>query len=869
MDLLERDEQLLRLQEVLARAADRRGRIVAIAGEAGAGKTSLVERFAADCASGGAQVHWGACEPLSTPEPLLPLRDIARASGGAFTFDRGADHITAFENLLHLIVGGSVPSVLVLEDMHWADAATLDLVRFLARRIARASALVLLTYRNDEGGARLPLRDVLGETPPGSVERMTLGPLSRDAVNRLAARGGRQGDELFELTGGNPFLVTEALAVEGDAPPETVRDATLARAARLPLAARTVLEAVSIFPRRADAALVEIVLGAPIETGVDACVERGMLVAEGRSLRFRHEIARRAIEASLTLAQLRQLHQRVVSALRTDPESRSSEVVHHAERAGDVAALVEYARRAGEEAAASRAFREAAAHFATVLRHREMLDTDTVTTMLERHAEQAYLMGDPEAAVRSATEAARRRREAGDAVGVGRNLTTLSRYAWVSGRRAEAERHIEQAVAVLQETPERRQLARAYSHRSQLEMLAFHYNSAIEWGERALALAEELGEQEIIIHALGTLGTMRDMPPESGQQPELLRSLQLARMHHYPDHALRAFCNLTCEAYWRRNYPASLAYIEQGLAYAADYTLTHWEAYLRGWRAMIYLDQGNWLAAESEAEEVCGWASSANLFRLPAFVALARLRVRRGDPDVESPLETARKLSEGLEEVQRSIYIAAIDAERIWLAGDMAISLRAKAVKRLQEVRAAANEPAARRIADAATLWLHLLGESVPASPPLWTPYDDLCAGRWRAAAAGWRALGHPYEEAIALSEGDDEAQRAALAIFDRLGAVPAANLLRQRMRMSGTGIVPRGPIASTRANAAGLTRRQAQVLHLLCEDLTNAEIAARLCISAKTAEHHVSAIMARLDACTRHEAARAARQRGLLESKQ
>jgi DNA-binding CsgD family transcriptional regulator len=158
-----------------------------------------------------------------------------------------------------------------------------------------------------------------------------------------------------------------------------------------------------------------------------------------------------------------------------------------------------------------------------------------------------------------------------------------------------------------------------------------------------------------------------------------------------------------------------------------------------------------------------------------------------------------------------------------------------------------------------------MLGEPVAVTTNLATPYREHCEGRWEQAAAGWRALDRPYEEAMALCGGDEAAQRQALEIFDRLGAVPAGARLRRQMRLDGSRAVPRGPIAGTRANAAGLTRRQVEVLGLLGEGLSNSEIARRLCISAKTAEHHVSAIMARLDAATRQEAAAAARARGLL----
>jgi predicted ATPase len=236
------------LNDAFAQAREGRGRIIALAAEAGAGKTALTERFVASHAE-GARVYWGACENLSTPELLLPLRDIARASGEAFDFE--TDHIHAFESMLRLLSRGAAPALLIIEDLHWADTATLDLIRFLARRIARVRALILMTYRDEEVDARSPVRNLLGEAPVGSVERITLEPLSLAAVTSLAAKAGRRGEPLYALTAGNPFLVTEALAVEGEVPTDAVRDSTLARASRLGAAARVVLEAVSLFPRHA------------------------------------------------------------------------------------------------------------------------------------------------------------------------------------------------------------------------------------------------------------------------------------------------------------------------------------------------------------------------------------------------------------------------------------------------------------------------------------------------------------------------------------------------------------------------------------------------------------------------------------------
>src|SRR5882757_6431147 len=482
-------------------------------------------------------------------------------------------------------------------------------------------------------------------------------------------------------------------------------------------------------------------------------------------------------------------------------------------------------------------------------------------------------MGQADIAVIAMTEAAELRRRANDSLGLGRDLTRLTRFAWMCGRRAEAERFVQEAIAVLQTAPPGSELAWAYSHQSQLDMLASRMDHAITWGERALELARRLGQKEIIIHALGNIGSAKADDIGPGNCVELEQSFELAVAGKFHDHVERASCNLTCSYYWRRDYRSALNYIDRGVAYALALELTHWEGYLRGWRTLIRLDQGDWTAAEEEALEICRRTYAADVYRFPALITLARLRVRRGDPDAETPLEAARRLSTAMAELQRSVYVAMIVAESAWLASiagaDAELSLPSSSAEEarslLREVHMQAKERNSRWVVEDSGLWLYLLDEPVTGTAAFATPFREHCEGRWREAAAGWRALGRPYEEALALSGGDDAAQREALEIFDRLGALPAAARLRRRMRVSGARAVPRGPIAGTRANPAGLTRRQVQVLHLVNEGLSNPEIAARLCISVKTAEHHVSAIMGRLDATTRQKAVVEARNRGLL----
>ena len=851
------------MSDAFAQARAGSGRIVAIGAEAGAGKTALLERFAAAHAD-GARVYWGACENLSTPEVLLPLRDIARASGEAF--DPRSDHIRAFESMLRLLSQGAAPALLIIEDVHWADTATLDLIRFLGRRIARVRALILITYRDEEIDARSPVRAVLGEAPVGSVIRLTLEPLSLAAVTKLAVKAGRRAEQLYALTAGNPFLVTEALAVEDGVPTEAVRDSTLARASRLCESARVVLEAVSLFPRHAETAVVADLVKGGIDTGLDDCVEKGMLSLEGGLVQFRHELARRAIEASIAPTRRRALHQKVVDVLKRRADARASEIAHHAERAGDSAALIKFAQFAGEEAARAGAPREAASHFAAMLRHRHALEPEMIVETLERHGEQAYLMGSSDLAMVSMTEAAELRRRANDTLRLGRDLTRLTRFAWMCARRGEAERFLDEAIAVLQTAPPGPELAWAYSHQSQLDMLASRMDGAISWGERALKLAQQLGEKEIIVHALGNIGTAKADDGGLTNGPELQQSFDLAVAGKFHDHVERAFCNLTCACYWRRDYTLALRYVERGVAYADALHLSHWEAYLRGWRAMVWLDQGDWNRAEEEAQEICSRSYAAEMYRFPALIALSRLRIRRGDQDAETPFEAARGLAAAMAEPQRAVYIAMLAAEEAWQLNEEAAPTVCEAKSRLRAVYTVAQERNSRWVAEDAALWLYMLGEPAAESANFAQPFREHCEGRWETAAAGWRALGRPYEEALALCGGDEAAQRQALEIFDRLGAAPAAARIRRQLRAAGSRAVPRGPIAGTRANAAGLTRRQVEVLGLVGEGLSNTEIARRLCISAKTAEHHVSAIMARLDVPTRQEAAAAARARGLLK---
>ena len=298
IELLERSELVDALGQALAEAAAGRGRMVLLGGEAGVGKTALLRELSAQ--DPRARVLWGACERLFTPRALGPLLDIAETAGvqlTGFAPNRRVPH--EFMSALVTELRREFPTVLVVEDVHWADEGTLDVVKLLGRRIEALPVLALVSFRDDELTPAAPLQIVLGELAGArAVERRHIAPLSLDAVRSMAEPSGADAETLFEKTGGNPFFVTEALAAADVELPETVRDAVLARTAQLEPAPRRLLEAAAVVPSRIELWLLEAVGGVDF-VHLDACLGSGMLVHADGTVAFRHELARLAVEDAI------------------------------------------------------------------------------------------------------------------------------------------------------------------------------------------------------------------------------------------------------------------------------------------------------------------------------------------------------------------------------------------------------------------------------------------------------------------------------------------------------------------------------------------------------------------------------------------
>jgi predicted ATPase len=356
MTLLERDAHFEELASHLRQAIGGCGRIVLIGGEAGVGKSALVEEFCERHRS-SARVIRATCDSLSTPGPLGPLLDIGPALG--LNLEQMLRPNQRRDELFHAVLSAlrarDEPVIIVGEDAHWSDEASIDLLRFLSRRIDTLSLLFLVTYRDDELGPFHPLRRLMGDLASiPTLHRLTLSPLSEGAVRTLAAGTTHDPADLYRRTGGNPFFVTEVLAANRPGVPQTVGDAVLARAARLSPEARAVLDVSSVIGSAIEADLLMRVAG-PVVEAMEECIAGGLLRQYGDGLAFRHELSRDAILATIAAPRRRLLHQRVLAALRANPASTSdyARLAHHAEAAGDVPAIREFATAAAVQASAN------------------------------------------------------------------------------------------------------------------------------------------------------------------------------------------------------------------------------------------------------------------------------------------------------------------------------------------------------------------------------------------------------------------------------------------------------------------------------------------------------------------------------------
>ncbi len=862
MQLLERQEQLEKLERCLQEARAGSGKLVLVAGEAGIGKSSLVDYFAS-VHRRDASTLWGACDALSTPRALGPIQEIAAQTGVGDGHSPGADESRdwLFRGLLDEFSRPERACVVVLEDLHWADEATLDFFRFIGRRIQRTSTLFIATYRDDELPLHHPARLALGELTGHHVLRMRLAPLSAAAVGGLAGKGDFDVAQLHRLTGGNPFFVHEVLASPGERVPVTVRDAVLARLLRCPAPVRELAELVSMSPGKTERWLIQAVIG-DRGSAIDEGVSRGLFAALTDAVGFRHELARLAVQSTVTPERARALHEKLLQAL-VERRADLTRIVHHAAGADNAAAVLSYAPLAGKEAARLGAHREAAAHLGVALRYGTSLPAENRAALLELHAVECSLTNQARKAIASANEALLLWRGLGNIEAQSRVQSFLSPEYRVIGDKQQAENSVAAAIALLEPLPPSVHLAWAYSTRSRL---ASHYGldtEAVEFGRRALALARTFGDHVTESHALTNIGSALLIAGDQSGYEHLERSLAIALEHQLEEGAARAYGNFVFCSTLEHDLLRAERYYREGMVYCEERGLFSSLAYLHAYGARLALDRGDWTEAARIATALLRGMELVPLQRVPTLVTLAQVRIRRGDPGADELLAEALELAMLMGEPERLGRVAAARAEQAWYCGDLERLTRevATGLGYLGEKRFPA-------IKGELVAWQSRVRAQASIPQDIHKPYRLVLAGDWRAAAGYWESIGAPYEQALALVEGPEEALRQALAVLDRLGAGPLAAIVRRRLRERGVRAIPRGPNEATRANPAGLTAREIEVLALLAQGSTNAQLARRLHRSTKTIDRHVAAILEKLGVHSRTQAVVAAQSLGVFKAR-
>lgn len=866
MELIERGGFINSLQAEFERIAEGEGHCVLVSGEAGIGKTSLIRAFT-KLHKGEANIYQGTCDALFTPRPLAPLYDVIWQIWGSDWEQGGnrSDRASFFTRFYHELGTLKKATIIVFEDVHWADEATMDFIKFLARRITRVHCLFILTYRDDEIHSRHPLRNVLGQLPPDSFTRLQLTPLSRPAVEKLAGLKGYSGENVYQISGGNPFYVSEILASYSPGVPDNIKDSILSVYNRQDGKTRQVWEILSVLPTGFEVHYLER-MEPQYAASVAQCLESGILILKGGLIYFKHELYRRTIETSLSPFVRIALNKKILELFKDDFEKNGEieRIIHHAKNANDYEQVVHYAPLAAQKAASLGAHIEATKLYQSAIEYYQGKDKDIFLRLYEPYAYECYLTNKIKEAIIFQTKALNLWKEKGDVESTGNCTWFLSRLWWFDGNRQQAEKYATLAIETLKDTPTSRAKAMAYSNMSQLKMLSDQLIECIYWGDIAITLAKELNDEEILCHSFNNTGTaqMGVVALKERGESLLRQSLAIALRNSYHEHAARAYANMASIGIMIKDYPFAEKSLAEGIPFCEERELGSWRSYMLSCKARLLLETGHWNEACELAQYLMKNEDQAPIIRIGALAVCGTVKMRKGEEDALPLLLEAKKIASETMELQRIIPALVALLEYEWLTGTTVLEWEAIEIVNVSLMAQSGTNYKNNDF----DFWLEKTRKQIIPQRERAEGYRHDSPENAAKAAKAWKKIGSPYEQALSLFETSDEGKKEALSIVQQLGANAIYEKMKLEMRSSGIKSIPRGLRKTTLANPAQLTDRELAVLELLKEGLQNKEIGSRLFISAKTVDHHISSVLFKLDVNSRVKAVQEALRLGIIK---
>jgi DNA-binding CsgD family transcriptional regulator len=853
MVLLERESDLALLQQLFSSVADGEGHCVFVSGESGIGKTSLLKHFTGELKK-DYKVYEGLCDALFTPRPLAPLYDIALQVNTGLIDDPviAQDRPALFSNFFNELRRQSEPVVIVFEDIHWADDATIDFIKFFARRITQLQCLFILTYRDNEIHTDHPIVSMFGQLTSGTFSRINLSPLSREAVKQLAEKKGYDGQKVYEVSGGNPYYVTEILSAYSEGVPANIRDAIISAYNRTSEKTRQVWDLLSVIPGRFETRYLER-FDPGYREAIDNCIQLKILIHNSDEIHFKHELFRRTIEHSLSPLKRIALNRKILELFLNDFEYHNEieRIVHHATNANEYDLVLKYAPVAAKHAAALGAHTEASKLLAKAIENYEGNDVQIKMALFESYSYECYLTNNIEEAILFAGKTLQLLKGRGNVIKIAGCMRFMSHLRCCYGDWKSAVNMAGEAIELIKDQPASREKALLFCNMAQLKMHWGETGEIMDWAEKARKTAEELNDDEVLCQSEIIIGAIRmNTPSLKNEGWELIqKGLSSALKNSFQESAARAYSKMAINGMRLKDYPFVKKILHEGIAYSEERELDFWKLTMLSVKAKLHLETGNWQEALTIAETLqeSVYKGSFNLF---GMVIVGQIKMRRGQPGALEILIRSKTLAYECFDLQALVAAVIALLEFEWLTGEAILK-----DDELKNIIGIVDRSIYYMDANEFAFWLFKARNQRLKLRIIYDAYHVNNIASAHKSAVHWHRLGNPYLQAHALFSGDDEDKKKAISIVHQLDAVNVYERMKREMRSSGIKGIPRGLRKTTKENPALLTGREMDVLQLLRDGLQNKEIASKLFISAKTVDHHISSILFKLDVNSRVKA--------------